>query len=172
MQQQFAIIPRWHCRQYFAPQLAQRGKPWTKVAGELFVNLPAQLLGQRRAFSGSGNGDLQVAAFHDGREIKIAVRRIINCVADYIALQCFTIYGRIDIRNISRRNDKKYTVQIARRKFALMPENPRITRQSLQLRFCFWSNHRDSGVRRQQALYFSFRDFSRADDQTLSAFQS
>ena len=72
--------------QDFAAELAQVLEPWAQVFGQLFVYLAAKSLCDRGAFSGGGDGDLQIAAADDRTEIEIAIGNVIDTVTNDISL--------------------------------------------------------------------------------------
>ena len=72
------------------PRLASQGP---RSCGELLVDFAAKTLGEGGAFSGSGDGDLQIAAGDDGAEEKIAVGDVVDAVAKDIALESAGVDG-------------------------------------------------------------------------------
>jgi len=65
-----------------AAEIAEVGEPVTSVERELGVDLFAKALGQGRAGSGGGDGDLEISTADDGREVEVAEGWIVYCVAD------------------------------------------------------------------------------------------
>ena len=59
MQQSLARLAARMCFENLAAQLAKALKPWPEIFRQLLVDLAAQMLRDRRAFSGSGNSNLQ-----------------------------------------------------------------------------------------------------------------
>ena len=64
----------------FAAEAAEFGEPVAGVEREQGVDLLAEALGERGAVAGGGDGDLEVAAADDGREVEVAEGRIVDGV--------------------------------------------------------------------------------------------
>src|ERR1700736_240794 len=67
---------------HLAAEVAEVGQPIAGVERELGVDLFAQALGERRAGSSGGDGNLQITATDNGREVEVAVRWVVDGVAD------------------------------------------------------------------------------------------
>ena len=70
-------------------------------------------LRQRRAVSRGRNGNLQVAAIHDGRIVEIAIVRIVDRVDEHAADPRLLVLRARDILR-HRRDHERYAVEIAR----------------------------------------------------------
>jgi hypothetical protein len=95
-----------------AAEFAEVGEPGTEILGQLLVNLAAKSLGKGGAFSGSGNGDLEVAAGDDGAEEEIAIGNIVNAVAEDVALEGSGVYGLVDDGRVCCGDDDEIAVEV------------------------------------------------------------
>ena len=66
----------------FAAEVAEVGEPVAGVERELGVDLFAEALGEGGRVSGGGDGDLEVAAADDGREVEVAEGWVVDGVAE------------------------------------------------------------------------------------------
>ena len=80
----------------FTAKLAEILKPRAEVAGELLVDFAAKALGEGGAFSGGGDGDLQIAAADHRSEKEIAVGNVVDAVAQDAALGGSAVNGGVD----------------------------------------------------------------------------
>jgi len=96
MQQELSLLACGKSSEHFAAKLSNALKPGTEISRKLRVNLLPQSLGERRAFAGSRDGDLQIATAYDRSEVEVAVRRIIDGVAQDIALDSCLIDRSVD----------------------------------------------------------------------------
>lgn len=78
MEQELAFFAAWVGGEDFAAKLAEIRQPWTQIGGQLRVDFTAQALREGRAFTGSGDGNLEIAAADDGAEEEIAVGNVVD----------------------------------------------------------------------------------------------
>jgi hypothetical protein len=118
VEQEFALFAAGMGGEHFAAELADILKPGAEVVGELLVDFAAKTLGEGGALSGSGDGDLEIAAGDDGAEEKVAVGNVVHTVAEDIALKRAGIDGQVDGGHVGCRDDDEVAVEIGKRKGA------------------------------------------------------
>ena len=118
VEQELALFAAGMAGENFAAQLAQVGEPGAEILRELLVDFAAETLGEGGAFSGSGDGDLEIAAGDDGAEEKIAVGDVVDAVAEDIALESAGVDGLVDGGRVGCRDDDEVAIEIGERKGA------------------------------------------------------
>ena len=97
----------------FTAEVTEVGEPVPEVERELVVQLSAKLLGEGGRVPGGGDGDLEVAATDDRREVEVAERRVVDGVADDAFLGGFGEDGTIDCRVVGGGDDEEGIVEVA-----------------------------------------------------------
>ena len=86
------------CGAQFFASFAEGIQPHGVLARILLLQFFTQSLRERRAFAVGGDGDLQIAALHDGAVIKVAVRNVVHGIAENAArigcLKHSRVHGR------------------------------------------------------------------------------
>ena len=112
MQQRFALFTAGVDLQDISPQLANACQPGTKILGQLRVDFAAQPLRHGGALAGSGDGDLQISASHDGPEEEIAIGNVVDAVAENAAFEGGAIDGGIHFRHVGCGDHEIMAVEI------------------------------------------------------------
>lgn len=105
----------------FLTHAAKMRDPVAKSRSVLSFELAAQAAGERGTRPAGRDGDLKRTASHDGWIVKIAMRRIINGIAENSARARFAKNVSVHAGNIRCGYNKGNASQVARRKFAAMP---------------------------------------------------
>src|SRR5208337_3597687 len=100
MQQKFAVLAAGKCFENLAPKLTQISKPRPEIFRQQLVNLAAQVLRESGTFSGSGDGDLQVAPADHRSEEEIAIGNVVDAVAQDASLDGSPVNGCVHLRRI------------------------------------------------------------------------
>ncbi len=113
VQQQLA----WLTKRFHADDLTAKTtefkQPRAKIAWKLLIQFLAQTLRKRGAFTRGRDGNLQVAAPDDRREIVVAIRWIIHCINEDVLTLCFGKHGTIDFGNVCAGNYEEAAVDVA-----------------------------------------------------------
>ena len=96
-----------------AAEIAEVGEPVAEVEGELGVDLLAEALGEGRAGSGGGDGDLQVSAADYGREVEVAEGWVVDGVAEDTFFGGFVEDGAVDGGDVGGGYDEEVSCEIA-----------------------------------------------------------
>ena len=96
-----------------AAEVAEVGEPVAGVERELRVDLLAEALGERGAGSGGGDGDLEVAAADDGREVEVAEGRVVDGVAEDVVRLGFGEDGAVDGGDVGGGDDEEVAGEVA-----------------------------------------------------------
>jgi hypothetical protein len=171
MQQFFSRVAARMRFKNFAPEMAQAGKPWAEIARKLLVNFPAQMLSDSRAFTGGGNGDLQVTAAHHRTEEKVAVGNVVYAIAKYVALNRASIDGGINFRRVCRCDHEVVTVKVGEFKVTLDPFKPAFGGQFANFHARIGCNDAQSASGLAQAANLIARNIARANQQAATAFE-
>ena len=123
MEQELAVFSGLIGGEDVAAELAEILQPGSEVRGKLFVDFAAQALRERGTFAGGGDGDLQIAASDYRAEVEVAVRRVVDRVAEDVAGYGFFINGRVYSGVIGCGYYQKYFVEIGGLEIALMEFN-------------------------------------------------
>jgi hypothetical protein len=121
VEEPFALVVEGLGGYDLAAQVAEVGEPVAEVEGELGVELLAEALGEGWAGSGGGDGDLQVSAADYGGEVEVAEGRVIDGVAEDVALGGFVGDGAVDCWVVGGGDYEKISGEVARGVLALMP---------------------------------------------------
>jgi hypothetical protein len=97
----------------FAAEIAEVSEPFAEVKRELFVQLLAELLGQRGRVSCGRDGDLQVAAADNRREVEVAERRVVDGVAKDALLCSLGENGAVNRRVVGGGDDEEGSSEVA-----------------------------------------------------------
>ena len=103
-----------------AAEVAEVGEPVAEVERKLLVEVFAKLLGERGRVSGGGDGDLQVAAADDGREVEVAEGRVVDGVAEDSGGGGLGEDGAVDGGDVGGGDDEEGSGEVAWRVGALM----------------------------------------------------
>ena len=104
--------------------LAEVLKPRFVFRTKLFLKLDSQTLRERRALSGSRNGNLQCSALHYRRIVKIAELWNIHDIAKDSPPRCFPEDQFVKFCRGCRGHNNKHPVEVVGLKTALPPFNP------------------------------------------------
>jgi hypothetical protein len=141
MEQGFAQFPGGMVGKNLAPKLTETRKPRTQIAGNLLIDLAAQLLGERGALPRSGNGDLQVTATHNCAEKEIAIGDVVYTVAEYVSLNCAAINSRIHFRRTRGGENNKMFIEVGDFEASLNPFEPPLGDEFANFTASFGSNN-------------------------------
>src|SRR5262249_44825811 len=116
--------------------------------------------------SRSGDSDLQRTSTYHGRIIEIAKRSVANDVAQNTALH--GLFRHHSVQGFLRRGDdhKKYSIEVARFKAPLFPNNLVLTRPALNFPGGGRSHHDHARSASQERRDFFFRRFPGAHHET------
>jgi hypothetical protein len=126
--------------EHFAAEVAKGFKPGAEVAGKLLVDFSAQTLSHGRALAGCRDRDLQVAAADDGAEVEIAIRDIVDAVAEDALLGCGLIDCMVHGWIVGGCNDEEHAIEVRRLEALLAPFNGAVRGHSADFRGCFRRN--------------------------------
>ena len=121
VEEPFALVVEWFGCDDFAAQIAEVGEPVAGIERKLRVDLFAQSLSERGAGAVGGDGDLQVAAAHDGREVEVAEGRVVDGVAEDVVLGGFLVDGAVDSWIVGRCDDEELASEVSCGVVALLP---------------------------------------------------
>lgn len=134
---------------------------------QFFTQTPCQ----RRASSGGGNGNLQLAAADNRGIVEIAERRHIDDVAKDVAGPRFAVDGAMRLLRIGSSHDQKHAVEVFGLECPLFEVDfPAF----VPLHDCACgarSYNADARARFQEAGDFSFADLARTDNEAAAATQ-
>ena len=88
---------------------------------ELLLEFTTKALGEGRAFAVGGNGDLQIAALHDGAVVEMAVVDVVDGVAEDVAAFGFSEDGGVEFANGGGGDHEKRAFEIVGRERLGMP---------------------------------------------------
>lgn len=103
------------------PQVAKVVEPVTGIEWELGVDVFADLLSEGGAGSSGRDGDLQITATDDGREVEVAEGRVVDGVAEDVFPRGFVVDSAIDGGHVGGGDDEEVSGQVAGGVLALMP---------------------------------------------------
>src|SRR5882672_4314280 len=124
MEQAPALLNIQFLRLQLVSSLAEVLKPRFVFRTKLFLKFDSQALRQRRALSGSRNGNLQRSSLHHRWVVKIAELRNIHDIAKDSPPSCFLKDLLVKFRRGCRGHDNKHAVEVAWLKTTLPPFNP------------------------------------------------
>jgi len=124
----------------------------------------AEAVRQRRAGTGGGDGDLQLAAADYGGVVEIAERGDIDDIAEYIAFACFTVDSAMDFRGVGCGDDQEHVVEIGGAEGALGEAEFFLFVPLQDLRCSFWGDYVNLCAGFEEAGDFAFADLTCADD--------
>ena len=104
-----------------AAEIAEVGEPVAGVERELGIDLFAQPLSESGAGTGGGDGDLEISATDDGREVEVAEGWIVDGIADDVFCGGLVKDRAINCRDIGGGDDEKVSCEITFGVFTLMP---------------------------------------------------
>ncbi len=96
MEEALALFGRRMFGNDFTADVTDEVQPVSDAFIQAFVNFLAEPLGHCRAFSGGGDGDLEIAAANESGKIKIAVGRIVHGIAEDAQALGFEEHGAVD----------------------------------------------------------------------------
>src|SRR5215469_1558928 len=82
MEKEAALFVEGLGSDHLTAEVAKLGEPVAEVKRELFVDFFAELLGEGWRVAGGGDGDLEVSATDDGREVEVTEGRVVDGVAE------------------------------------------------------------------------------------------
>src|SRR5271165_3452888 len=159
------------CGEHLAAQLPDPLEPRAEVAGQLRIDFAAQALCERRALTCGGDGDLQVTTAYYGGEEEIAVRDVVDTVAEDAPLHGRKIHRGIYFRLVRRGNHKVTTIEVARFKNALNPPDSALACKVANLGAGPRRDNREPRAGLQQTLDLVESDSTRAHHQATAPFE-
>ena len=90
-----------------AAEVAEFGEPGAEVERESVVELLAEALSERGGVAGGGDGDLEIAAADERREVEVAVGRVVDGVAEDRFGGGFEVDRAVDFGDVGGGDDEE-----------------------------------------------------------------
>ncbi len=159
----FRRLPRW--RPHEEDVSVHQDPGWRSAACRELRQLLSEALGESRALSGGGDGDLQRSSLHDRGIVEIAEPGNIDDVAEDAPLGCFSKDALVKFSGGCSRDDQKHVFQIARLERALKPLDTVRLRPGAHLWGRLGRHYAYLPAGLQEAGDFRLGDRSRSDDE-------
>jgi len=153
-------------RYNLAAQVAEIVEPVAGVEGELSVDVFADLLSEGRAGSGGRDGDLEVTATDDRREVEVAEGRVVDGVAEDVLFRSFVVDGAVDGGDVGGGYDEELAGEVAGSVLALMPHDLACGRKAGDAFGGGWSDDRYLCVGGLQGFDLGLSQMAAANDDT------
>ena len=152
--------------------LAEVFKPVSVDGWERIFQLPANPLRQGRAETAGGDSDLETPATNHGRIEEVAVRRVIDNIAENATPLRLLVDGVIHLRRRRRRNHEEDAIEVAGLEGSLQPDERALACRFRDRRRGGRSDDANAGSAVNQAADLRFSDVARSDDQAESSGKS
>jgi hypothetical protein len=147
-----------------AAEVTEVGEPIAEVEGELGVELLAEALGEGWAGSGGGDGDLEVSAADYGGEVEVAEGRVVDGVAEDVALGGFVEDGPVDCRVVGGGDYEEVSREVSGGVLTLKPFDLSSGGEVGDALSGLGGDDGDFGVCGLEGLDFGFSEMAGADD--------
>src|SRR6266849_10215647 len=153
MEQAFSFLRIKFLGLQLVSRLTQVLKPRFVFRTKLFLKFDSQTLRERRALSGSRNGNLQRSALHHRRIVKIAELRNIHDIAKDSPPLCFLEDLFVKFHRGRCGHNSKHAVEVARLKTTRPPFKAILLSPRAYSRSRIGSHHEHLGIRLDEACY-------------------
>jgi len=155
----------------FFALFAELFEPGFVFGTELLFEFFAEPLGERRALTGSGDGDLQGSALCYRGIVEVAKLGHVHHIAEDAAAASFSVNIFVQFVRVRGGDDKKHAIEIGGLSRASEPLDVARGSPRFYLRSGFGSDDADFGRRVEQARDFALGDGARADHEATPALE-
>jgi hypothetical protein len=171
VQQQAALFTARVCGKNVATQSTYLREPWAEIIRQLSIDFTAQALRESRAFSGSGDGDLQRPSIHNRPEEEVAIRYVIDAIAENTSLDGLAVNGPVDPGLIRSGNHKLLSAEIGGFKRALSPFDRLFVGKCANFCVRCGGNYSQECSTFKEASHLVERNHARANHEATAPFQ-